>query len=62
MSARSSGAGLGPVMCAVGARPHFMKMAAILRALADYRLAILYGVAEILRGRGKRGRVPLERS
>jgi UDP-N-acetylglucosamine 2-epimerase (non-hydrolysing) len=27
----------GPVMCVVGARPNFMKMAPILRALADHR-------------------------
>jgi UDP-N-acetylglucosamine 2-epimerase (non-hydrolysing) len=30
----------GPVMCVVGARPNFMKMAPILRALADHRPAI----------------------
>lgn len=28
---------LGPVICVVGARPNFMKMAPILRALADHR-------------------------
>ena len=27
----------GPVMCVVGARPNFMKMAPILRALAAHR-------------------------
>ena len=36
MSERLSGGGLGPVMCVVGARPNFMKMAPILRALADH--------------------------
>jgi UDP-N-acetylglucosamine 2-epimerase (non-hydrolysing) len=29
--------GLGPVMCIVGARPNFMKIAPILRALADHK-------------------------
>ncbi|MCI1193120.1 UDP-N-acetylglucosamine 2-epimerase (non-hydrolyzing) [Calidifontimicrobium sp. SYSU G02091] len=32
-----STAGLGPVLCVVGARPNFMKMAPILRALASHR-------------------------
>ena len=36
MSDRPSGDGLGPVMCVVGARPNFMKMAPILRALAAH--------------------------
>jgi len=36
MSERASGGALGPVMCVVGARPNFMKMAPILRALADH--------------------------
>ena len=101
---------LGPVMCVVGARPNFMKMAPILRALAAHQPplpamlvhtgqhhdqgishqffedlgltlrenterpitaeqgtnslvgrdadAIRAGVASILRGEGKRGRVP----
>lgn len=31
---------LGPVICVVGARPNFMKMAPILRAFADHRPAI----------------------
>ena len=37
MSDRAAGGGLGPVMCVVGARPNFMKMAPILRALAAHR-------------------------
>jgi UDP-N-acetylglucosamine 2-epimerase (non-hydrolysing) len=37
MSARSASGGLGPVMCVVGARPNFMKMAPILRALAAHQ-------------------------
>ena len=36
MSDRSAGGGLGAVMCVVGARPNFMKMAPILRALAAH--------------------------
>ena len=32
--------GLGPVICVVGARPNFMKMAPILRAFAGHQLAI----------------------
>ena len=36
MSDPSAGGGLGPVMCVVGARPNFMKMAPILRALAAH--------------------------
>ena len=36
MSGRSTGDGLGVVMCVVGARPNFMKMAPILRALANH--------------------------
>ncbi|MBE2258395.1 MAG: UDP-N-acetylglucosamine 2-epimerase (non-hydrolyzing) [Rhodobacteraceae bacterium] len=33
-------ADLGPVICVVGARPNFMKMAPILRAFADHRPAL----------------------
>ena len=29
--------GLGPVLCVVGARPNFMKMAPVLRAFANHR-------------------------
>lgn len=36
MSAQVPKAALGPVMCVVGARPNFMKMAPILRALASH--------------------------
>jgi len=36
MSEQMSDGGLGPVMCVVGARPNFMKMAPILRALAEH--------------------------
>ena len=36
MNDRASGSALGPVMCVVGARPNFMKMAPILRALAAH--------------------------
>ncbi len=36
MSAQPDNAALGPVMCVVGARPNFMKMAPILRALASH--------------------------
>lgn len=36
MSAQPGNAALGPVMCVVGARPNFMKMAPILRALASH--------------------------
>lgn len=36
MSDRPTAAGLGPIMCVVGARPNFMKMAPILRALANH--------------------------
>ena len=36
MSAAESAKPLGPVMCIVGARPNFMKMAPILRALAGH--------------------------
>lgn len=36
MSERMGGDALGPVMCVVGARPNFMKMAPILRALAGH--------------------------
>ena len=32
--------GLGPVLCVVGARPNFMKMAPVLRAFASHRPAI----------------------
>lgn len=32
--------GLGPVLCVVGARPNFMKMAPVLRAFANHRPAI----------------------
>ena len=37
MTTFSVTAGIGPVMCVVGARPNFMKMAPILRALAAHR-------------------------
>jgi UDP-N-acetylglucosamine 2-epimerase (non-hydrolysing) len=40
MSEPPSGGGLGPVLCVVGARPNFMKMAPILRALAAHRPAL----------------------
>jgi UDP-N-acetylglucosamine 2-epimerase (non-hydrolysing) len=40
MSVTDPGALLGPVMCVVGARPNFMKMAPILRALAAHRPAM----------------------
>jgi UDP-N-acetylglucosamine 2-epimerase (non-hydrolysing) len=33
---------LGPVICVVGARPNFMKMAPILRAFAAHQPAIPY--------------------
>ena len=36
MSTQATNASLGPVMCVVGARPNFMKMAPILRALASH--------------------------
>ena len=36
MTHRLAGEAFGPVMCIVGARPNFMKMAPILRALADH--------------------------
>ncbi len=36
MTDRAVAAALGPVMCIVGARPNFMKMAPILRALANH--------------------------
>ena len=36
MSTQTNNASLGPVMCVVGARPNFMKMAPILRALASH--------------------------
>jgi UDP-N-acetylglucosamine 2-epimerase (non-hydrolysing) len=36
-ASRSWPEGLGPVLCVVGARPNFMKMAPILRALAAHR-------------------------
>ena len=36
MSTQPKDASLGPVMCVVGARPNFMKMAPILRALASH--------------------------
>jgi UDP-N-acetylglucosamine 2-epimerase (non-hydrolysing) len=36
MSALPNNVALGPVMCVVGARPNFMKMAPILRALASH--------------------------
>ncbi len=36
MNDRPAVSGLGPVMCVVGARPNFMKMAPILRALANH--------------------------
>ncbi len=37
MSSTEPGATLGPVICVVGARPNFMKMAPILRALAAHQ-------------------------
>ena len=37
MSDRPSLPGIGPILCVVGARPNFMKMAPILRALANHR-------------------------
>jgi UDP-N-acetylglucosamine 2-epimerase (non-hydrolysing) len=37
MNLDSGPQGLGPVMCVVGARPNFMKMAPILRAMAEHR-------------------------
>jgi UDP-N-acetylglucosamine 2-epimerase (non-hydrolysing) len=37
MSSAHSGAPVGPVLCVVGARPNFMKMAPILRALATHQ-------------------------
>ena len=40
MSATQASAPLRPVMCVVGARPNFMKMAPILRALAAHRPAL----------------------
>ena len=40
MSDKSAGGGLGAVMCVVGARPNFMKMAPILRALAAHQPAL----------------------
>ncbi len=40
MSVTDPDALLGPVMCVVGARPNFMKMAPILRALAAHRPAM----------------------
>ena len=40
MSSTEAGARLGPVLCVVGARPNFMKMAPILRALAAHQPAI----------------------
>lgn len=36
----AAGTGLRPVMCVVGARPNFMKVAPILRALAEHRPAL----------------------
>lgn len=36
MTASCAGSASGPVMCVVGARPNFMKMAPILRALSTY--------------------------
>jgi UDP-N-acetylglucosamine 2-epimerase (non-hydrolysing) len=40
MTASTPGGALGPVMCIVGARPNFMKMAPILRALATHAPAL----------------------
>ncbi len=40
MSSTEPGVQLGPVMCVVGARPNFMRMAPILRALAAHQPAI----------------------
>lgn len=40
MNPTEPGAKLGPVICVVGARPNFMKMAPILRALAAHQPAI----------------------
>lgn len=40
MSGAAMSAALGPVLCVVGARPNFMKMAPILRALASHTPAI----------------------
>ena len=37
MTAAAGTTGIGPVLCVVGARPNFMKMAPILRALAGHR-------------------------
>ena len=37
MNATSWPVGLGPVLCIVGARPNFMKMAPILRAFAEHQ-------------------------
>ena len=36
----SAAASLGPVICVVGARPNFMKMAPILRALKQHMPAL----------------------
>ena len=40
MTASTTAGALGPVMCIVGARPNFMKMAPILRALATHAPAL----------------------
>ncbi|MBS0446964.1 MAG: UDP-N-acetylglucosamine 2-epimerase (non-hydrolyzing) [Proteobacteria bacterium] len=41
-AAASSGALAGPILCVVGARPNFMKMAPILRALSDHEPPLPY--------------------